>query len=92
MPSIGVVRVFPLSGRVRISCCMDSTQNSTENQSDSIKEGPYQNCRILAWWQDVHKPEQGWWVKVFVDGQYKWVPYQEVYAPAAKRRRRSKSV
>ena len=66
--------------------------NSTENQSDSIKEGPYQNCRILAWWQDVHKPEQGWWVKVFVDGQYKWVPYQEVYAPAAKRRRRSKSV
>ena len=65
---------------------------STENQSDSISGGPYQNCRILAWWQDVHKPEQGWWVKVFVDGQYKWVPYQEVYAPASKRRRRSQSV
>ena len=83
VPSIGVVRVFPLSGRVRVSCCMES---------DSIKEGPYQNCRILAWWQDVHKPEQGWWVKVFVDGQYKWVPYQELYAPASKRRRRSRSV
>ena len=30
VPSIGVVRVFPLSGRVRISCCMEVENISNE--------------------------------------------------------------
>ena len=54
---------------------------------DESGEGQYQGCRILEWWQDVTKPDQGWWVKVFVDGQYKWVPHQEVSAPVPKRPR-----
>ena len=54
---------------------------------EESSEGPYRGCRILAWWQDVSKPDQGWWVKVFVDGQYKWVPHQEVSAPVPKRPR-----
>ena len=49
--------------------------------------GQYKDCRIIAWWQDVTKPDQGWWVKVFVDGQYKWVPHQEVSSPSPKKPR-----
>ena len=54
---------------------------------DDSSEGPYKGRRIVEWWQDVNKPEQGWWVKVRVDGQYKWVPHQEVSSPSPKRQR-----
>ena len=47
-------------------------------------EGPYKGCRIIEWWQDANT---SWWVKVRVDGQYKWVPYQEVSSPSPKQQR-----
>ena len=28
--------------------------------SEDSNEGPYKGCRIIAWWQDVTKPEHGW--------------------------------
>ena len=42
---------------------------------EESSEGPYKGCRIIEWWQDANN---SWWVKVRVDGQYKWVPHQEV--------------
>ena len=51
---------------------------------EDSSEGPYKGCRIIQWWQGANN---SWWVKVRVDGQYKWVPHQEVSAPAPKRPR-----
>ena len=41
---------------------------------EESSEGPYKGSH-LEWWQDANK---NWWVKVRVDGQYKWVPHHEV--------------